>query len=94
MEDAEKKARKKAQEAHEREAQKADKERAREVANALKASKLPSQVKGKVPKSSQSKVSKGGGGASRRSPRVVHEPSPPPPTRVANSGRIIKPTNK
>jgi hypothetical protein len=94
LEDAEKKAQKKAQEAREKEVRKADKERAREVANALKASKMPKQVKGKVPKRPQSKVSKGGGGASRRSPRVVHEQSPPPPTRVANSGRIIKPTNK
>jgi hypothetical protein len=86
-------AQKRAQE-REKQARKTEKERARELKNALKVSKLPKQARKKISKKPQSKISKRGGGAARRRPQVVHEPSLAPEGVKTRSGRVTRPTEK
>jgi hypothetical protein len=87
-------AQKRAQEEREKQARKAEKERVRELKNAQKAYKLAKQARKKASKKSQSKISKGGGGAARRRPQVAHEPSSAPQGVETRSGRVTCPTEK
>jgi hypothetical protein len=83
-------AQKRAQEEREEQARKTEKERARELKNALKVSKLPKQARSKASKKPQSKISKRGGGAARRRPQVVHEPSSAPQGVKTRRDRVTR----
>lgn len=72
----------------------AERARAKALKGAQKASRLPKQVKSKASKKPQLKVAKGGGGAARRRPQVVHEPSSAPQGVKTRSGRVTRPTKK
>jgi hypothetical protein len=75
-------------------AQKAEKEHVKELKNTQKVSNLPKQINSKASKKSQSKMSKRGGGAARRRPQVVHEPSSAPQGVETRSGRVTRPKDK
>jgi hypothetical protein len=87
-------AQKRAQGEREKQARKTEKERARELKNASKVSELPKKARSKALKKSQSKISKRGGGAARRRPQVVHEPSSAPQGVKTRRGRVTCPTEK
>jgi hypothetical protein len=87
-------AQRRAQEAREKEARKAEKEHVKELKNTQKVSNLPKQINSKASKKSQSKMSKRGGGAARRRPQVVHEPSSAPQGVETRSGRVTRPKDK
>ena len=95
-------AERKRQELEERRAQEAqtkanrvvEKARAKALKDAQKVSKSPKQTRSKASKKPQSKVTKGGGAAARRRPRVVHEPSSASQGVKTRSGRVTRPTNK
>jgi hypothetical protein len=87
-------AQRRAQETLEKDARKAEKARLRALKDVAKVSQLPKQVKSKASKESQSKVTKRGGGAARRRPQVVHEPSSAPQGVTTRSGRVTRPTKK
>jgi hypothetical protein len=87
-------AQKRAQEEREKQARKTEKERARELKNATKVYELPKKARSKALKKSQSKISKRGGGAARRRPQVVHEPSSAPQGVKTRRGRVTCPTGK
>ena len=87
-------AERRAQEAQTKADRAAERARAKALKDAQKASQLPKQVKSKALKRSQSKVTKRGGGAARRRPQVVHEPSSAPQGVTTRSGRVTRPTKK
>ena len=84
----------KAQERREIDARKADRIRTGELRDAQKVSKLPKQAKQKASRNPQSRILKGDGGATRRRPQVVHEPSSEPQGVKTQFGRTTKPTDR
>jgi hypothetical protein len=84
----------KAQERREIDARKADRIRTGELRDAQKVSKLPKQTKQKALRNPQSRILKGDGGATRRRPQVVHEPSSEPQGVKTQFGRTTRPTDK
>lgn len=76
------------------EARKAARVAAKALRDAQKSIQLPKQAKGKALQQLQLKTTKSRGSAASRTPRVVHARSLTPPTQLAKSGRVIKPTKK
>ncbi|KAF1359684.1 hypothetical protein EJ07DRAFT_155638 [Lizonia empirigonia] len=87
-------AQKKAQEQREKDDRAAEKARIKALKDAQKVYKSPKQARKKTSKKPQSRISKGGSGATRRRPQVVHEPGLAPQGVTTRAGRMTRPTNK